>query len=120
VFVACTAKPVQVVEEVDLAAGGADLTGDRMRCVGGRQAAFDPWGAELLYLRADPDRAVVRRLRTGEEYEVRAPSRMVWRAEPTGAPGWVRFHVVPRDTDGDGALTDPRLCAGLRGGGRPT
>ncbi|WAS90912.1 hypothetical protein [Nannocystis punicea] len=92
----------------DLAARGADLTGDRQRCWGqGRQAIFDPWGSELLYLRTDPDRAVIRRLRDGQEREVAAPPYKLWRAEPTGAPGWVRFLVVPRDTDGDGALTFP-------------
>ncbi|MDC0716926.1 hypothetical protein [Nannocystis bainbridge] len=92
----------------DLAARGADLTGDRQRCWGqGRQAMFDPWGGELLYLRTDPDRAVIRRLSDGHEREVVAPPYKLWRAEPTGAPGWVRFLVVPRDTDGDGALTFP-------------
>jgi hypothetical protein len=78
----------------DLALRGADLTRDDGPCRGGRQAAFDPWGNELLYLRTDPTRAVVRRLATGEEYEVAGPARPVIRAAPLGHPGWVRFDIV--------------------------
>ncbi|WAS94224.1 hypothetical protein [Nannocystis punicea] len=77
----------------DLARRGADLTRDDGACWGGRQAVFDPWGQELLYLRTDPTRAVVRRLATGEEYEVAAPERPVIRATPLGHPGWVRFDM---------------------------
>ena len=84
----------------------ADTRADPSPCAPPRQASFDPTGRWLVFPRADPDRAVVRRLSSGSEREIFASSPL-WRAEAMPA-GWTMLREVVEDTDGSGELEMPR------------
>lgn len=85
---------------------GADVRPDPSPCAPARQAGIEPSGQWLTFMRADPARAVVKRLSTGEEREVLAEG-VLWRADPMPR-GWVMLREVLADTDGDGEIRMPR------------
>lgn len=84
----------------------ADLRPDKSPCNPSRQAAIDPTGTWMSYLRREPHRAVLRNLETGEEREYKAAAEL-WRAEPTPL-GWAVLRESADDTDGDGDVTWPQ------------
>ncbi len=85
---------------------GADPRADANPCMPARQASIDASGRWLTYLKTEPDRVVVRDLRTGTEREI-VPEGKLWRAEPTSL-GWVMITEIVEDTDGDDVLNWPR------------
>lgn len=84
---------------------GADVTPDPSPCMPARQASIEPSGTWVSFIRNDPERVVVRNLRSDEEREFEA-KHTLWRGDPTPL-GWAMLREVQEDTDGDGELKIP-------------
>lgn len=84
----------------------ADPREDANPCMPARQASIDPGGTWMTYLRAHPDRVVVRELQTGNERELPAKGNL-WRADPTPR-GWAMLREIINDTNQDAQLNWPR------------
>lgn len=102
---------------VDLTARGAEASDDGSPLLPHRAASFDGKGRRLLYLRGRGDRsiAIVRDLATGAEIEIDPGPGLLWRASLDPSGEWALFHVIARDTNGDGRLTPPQRRTSLAG-----
>ncbi len=91
---------------------GADLRDDDVPLGPPRAASIAPDGAYLTYFR-DDETVVIRELATGRERPVKVAGARLWRAEIDDGGRHARVYAIRKDSDGDGALTWPRIRTSL-------
>jgi hypothetical protein len=89
-------------EREDLSVRFADPESDENACMEPRQAAFDPLGDYVGWIRRSPDKIMVEEVGVrggGDAFDVATPRGRLWRIGVPSLSGWAVMHEVPRDTD---------------------